>query len=69
MTTAALHSEIALLRARLADDDHLLSEVRELRAEFGRLAPDVYGQPRPDETAALLSQARRVADAFPAGAR
>lgn len=65
MTTAELHTEIAALRARLADDDHLLSEVRELRAEFARLAPDIYGQPRPDEMASLICQARRVADAFP----
>jgi hypothetical protein len=64
--TAAL-VELVLLRARLADDDLLLSEVRELRAEFARLAPDTYGQPAPAELASLISQARRVADAFPGG--
>lgn len=68
MTTAELHAEIAQLRARLADDDQLLAEVRELRAEFARLAPDVYGSPRPAELASLICQARRVADAFPGGA-
>lgn len=69
MTTAELHAEIVLLRARLADDDQLLAEVRELRAEFARLAPDVYGQPRPAELAAIVHQARRVADAFPGVSR